>query len=162
VELTNRDGAEISSLDDWATLGKPASSDHWKPGRSAYELARDWTEGNAASAVVSLLSARSELAGIELLTGVAEKRTQFDDEWHGPRNHDLLLRAELPTGSSVTVGVEGKADEEFDLPLWRYRETALRRSPDTQALRRIDSLVRRWFGTSLAADRDEPPLGSRG
>jgi hypothetical protein len=107
---------------------------------------------------VSLLSVRPEFAGIELRNGVAEKRTQFDDDSHGPRNHDLLLRAELPTGSSVTVGVEGKADEEFDLPLWHYREAALRRSPKTQALRRIDSLVRQWFGTSLAADRDEPPL----
>src|SRR5882672_8081570 len=122
MELTNRSGASIRSLDDWATLGKPASEDHWKPGRSAYELARDWIEDDAEAAVVSVLSARPELAGIELIGGVAEKRTQFDDESRGPRNHDLLVRARLPTADSVTVGVEGKADEEFVLPLWRYRE----------------------------------------
>jgi hypothetical protein len=46
----------------------------------------------------------------------------------------------------------------FDVPIWRYREKGLQRSRDTGALRRIDSLVRRWFDTSLVADRVEPPL----
>lgn len=93
--------------------------------------------------------------------GVVEKRTRFDDDSHGPRNHDLLLRAELPSRMNLIIGVEGK-QKEFDLPLRRYREAALRRSPNTQALRRIDSLVSRWFETSLAADRDEPPLNCLG
>ncbi len=158
MEFTNRKGVAIKSLDDWASLGKPASPKHWKPGRSAFELARDWIEGDAEAAVVSSLSARPELAGIELLEGVAEKQTQFDDDAHGPRNHDVLIRARLPNGQPVTVGVQGKADEPFDLPLWRYRERGLQHSRDTGALRRIDSLVRRWFHTSLASDRIEPPL----
>src|SRR5262249_36626687 len=109
--LSNRHGRAIRSLEDWASLGKPASDDHWRAGRRAYELARDWIEGNAETAVVSLLSARPEFAGIELLDGVVEKRTQFDDDAHGPRNHDLLLRAQVPIERSVTVAVEGKADE---------------------------------------------------
>ena len=122
MEFTNRQGQAIGSLEDWASLGKPASADHWTPGRSAHELARDWVEGDAADAVVSLLSARPEFAGIELLEGIAEKRTQFDNDPRGPRNHDLLVRARLPAGPLITVAVEGKADEEFDVPLWRYRE----------------------------------------
>jgi hypothetical protein len=158
VKLANRKGLAIASLEDWASFGKPASGDHWKPGRSAYELARDWTEADAADAVVALLSLRPEFAEIELLDGVAEKRTQFDDDPHGPRNHDLLLRGRLPSGQSVTVAVEGKADEEFDVPLWRYREKGLQRSKDTGSLRRIDALVHRWFRTSLTADRAEPAL----
>jgi hypothetical protein len=156
--ITNRSGLAIKSLADWETLGKPASAEHWKPGRSAYELARDWTEGGAEDAVVSLLSVRPELVGIALVDAVAEKRTQFDEDPHGPRNHDLLIRGLLPHGQSITVGVEGKADEPFDVPIWRYREKGLRRSKDTGALDRIDSLVRRWFQTSLAADRTDPPL----
>jgi hypothetical protein len=158
VDLFNRACRPITSLDDWATLGKPTSNEHWKPGRSAYELARDWTQGDAEQAVVALLSSREEFAGIEMLDGVAEKKTQFDDDPHGPRNHDLLVRARLSDERPVTLGIEGKADEEFDVPLWRYREKALRRSTNTGALRRIDSLVRRWFGTSLSGDRAEPPL----
>ena len=121
-------------------------------------MARDWIEGDAEAAVVSSLSVRPELTGIELIEGVAEKQTRFDGDPHGPRNHDLLLRALLPNGQSVTVAVEGKADEPFDVPIWRYRENGLRRSRDTGALRRIDSLVRRWFDTSLVADHVEPPL----
>jgi hypothetical protein len=162
VNLRNRKGVPITSLNDWATLGKPASAEHWKPGRSAYELAHDWMEDNGEQAVVALLSSRPEFVGIELLDGVAEKKTRFDDDPHGPRNHDLLVRAQLSDGRPVTVGVEGKADEEFDVPVWRYREKGLQRSRDTGALRRIDSMVGRWFGTSLVADRAEPPLVSMG
>jgi hypothetical protein len=158
VNLTNRKGRPITSLDDWASLGKPASAVHWKPGRSAYELARDWTERDAEQAVVALLSSRPEFVGIQLLDGVAEKQTRFDDCPHGPRNHDLLVRARLCNGQTVTVGIEAKADEEFDVPLWRYREKGVQRSKDTAALRRIDWMVRRWFQTSLRADRAEPPL----
>jgi uncharacterized protein DUF6946 len=158
MDFENREGRPIRALDDWEHLGKPASSDHWKPGRSAYELARDWIDGDAADAVTALLSHRLEFSGIALIEAVAEKRTQFDGDAHGPRNHDLLVRAALPNGNPVTVAIEGKADETFDAPLWQYREKALRRSKDTGALLRIDALVHRWFGTSLAADRVEPPL----
>ena len=158
MQLTSRNGVAITSLADWSTLGKPAATEHWKPGRSAYELARDWTEDDAAHAVIDLLSARPEFAGVEIVDGVVEKRTQFDGDSRGPRNHDLLLRCRLPDGQCLTVGVEGKADEPFDLPLWRYREQALRRSPNTQALVRVDAMIRRWFGISLAADRGDPLL----
>jgi hypothetical protein len=156
--IANRKGLTIDSLDGWASLGTPASVEHWKQGRSAYELARDWIDGDAATAVVSLLSTQSEFTGLELIDGVAEKRTQFDDDSRGPRNHDLLLRGRLPSGELVTVAVEGKADEPFDLPLWRYRETGLKRSTDTGTLARSDALVRQFFQTSLAADRSEPPI----
>lgn len=158
MHFTNRKGEAIGSLDDWASLGKPASDEHWKAGRSAYRLARDWIEGDAESALVSSVSVRPELTGIQLIEGVAEKQTQFDGDPHGPRNHDLLLRAVLPDGQSVTMAVEGKADEPFDVPIWRYREKGLKRSRNTGALRRIDSLVSRWFDTSLVADRLDPPL----
>lgn len=58
----------------------------------------------------------------------------------------------------IMVAVEGKADEAFDLPVWRYREKGLQRARDTGSLRRIDSLVHRWFRTSLITDRAEPPI----
>jgi hypothetical protein len=72
----------------------------------------------------------------------------------GMRVGALLCIVDAP----LTVAVEGKADEEFDVPLWRYREKGLQRSKDTGSLRRIDALVHRWFRTSLTADRAEPPL----
>jgi hypothetical protein len=39
MKLVNRNEVPIGSLDDWARLAPPASANHWKPGRSAYELA---------------------------------------------------------------------------------------------------------------------------
>src|SRR5262249_57602779 len=51
-----------------------------------------------------------------------------------------------------------RADERVDAAVGLYREKALRRSKDHGAPRRIDSLVRRWFRTSLIADDAEPPL----
>jgi len=157
MRFCNRKGIEIDSLDDWQALGNPASKDHWKPGRSAYELAADWIEHDAADAVRSLLSARSEFSGLKLSEGVAEKKTQFDQDSHGPRNHDLLVRGSIGD-AAITIGVEGKADEPFDDPLWLYREKALKRSADTGALARVDRLVRQWFKTSLLQDRADPPL----
>jgi hypothetical protein len=49
-------------------------------GRSAYELARDRIEGDAATAVVCLLSLRPEFAGLQLVAGVA-----IDDDSRVPR-----------------------------------------------------------------------------
>jgi hypothetical protein len=157
MRFRDRHGTEIASLQDWARLGKPASVDHWKPGRSAYELAADWIERDASDAVPALLSMRPEFSGLHLVEGVAEKQTRFDQDTHGPRNHDLLIRG-VVGDVPVTIGVEGKADEPFDDPLWLYREKALRTRPKTGALARVDRLVRLWFKTSLRKDGAEPPL----
>jgi hypothetical protein len=157
MRFRDRHGKEIASLDDWARLGKPASADHWKPGRSAYELAADWIERDAREAVPTLLSMRPEFSGLHLIEGIAEKQTRFDQEERGPRNHDLLVRGAVGD-VPVTIGVEGKADEPFDDPIWLYREKALRRSPNTGALARVDRLVRLWFKTSLRQDGADPPL----
>jgi hypothetical protein len=157
MRFSDRHGVEIASLEDWARLGKPASTDHWKRGRSAYELAADWIEQDACDAVAALLSLRPEFSGLQLLEGIAEKQTRFDQDTHGPRNHDLLVRA-VVGDVPVAIGVEGKADEPFDDPLWLYREKGLRRSANTGALARVDRLVRLWFKTSLRQDDAEPSL----
>ena len=116
MRFVSRDGTEIRSLEEWRRLGGPAAEHHWKPGRSAYELAADWIECDADSRVIELLSARDELSGLELIEGIAEKKTQFDDNPRGPRNHDLLVQGRCDRGG-VIIGVEGKADEPFDAPL---------------------------------------------
>lgn len=71
MQITNRDGVPINSLEDWKQHGAPVSEGHWKPGRSAYELAQDWIEGTAQQDVVALLSHRPELAGLALTQGVS-------------------------------------------------------------------------------------------
>jgi hypothetical protein len=161
VRIVNRDGLEIASLQAWGELGGPAAEHHWKENRSAYELARAWIEGDAVEGVTKLLALRPELSGLQLQEGVAEKKTRFDEIPRGPRNHDLLVRATSDTGP-VIIGVEGKADEPFDLPLPRWREEALKRSPDSGAPRRLDSLTTLFFGTTIDDDQERPRLADLG
>ena len=157
MKIRSADGALITSLVEWEELGGPVSRDQWKPGRSAYELAADWIDRDAAGEVAGLLHRIEAFDGIQLIDGVAEKQTQFDENTRGPRHHDLLVRAAVATGS-VTIGVEGKADESFGDPVWLNREKGLRGSPNTGALTRTDHLSRLWFGSTVARDRGRPSV----
>jgi len=160
VKVTGREGHRIHTIDDWQQHGGPASPKHWKPGRSAYELAADCLERDAEGRLVKLISLLDEVDELQLLDAVAEKKTYFDGH-SGPRNHDLLVHARCAQGP-LTIGIEAKADEAFDLPLWRYREEGLKGNPRTKKLERIDHLVSLWFSTRLKDDRVVPPLITMG
>jgi hypothetical protein len=160
VRFTNRDDQQIASLDDWRRLGGPAVEHHWKPGRSAYELASAWIEGNARDRVLALLAAGG-LGDVELREAVAEKNTRFDEDSHGPRTHDLLVRARHGD-EPLVIAVEGKADEPFDKPLWKWRDDALRRSAVSGAPKRLDRLTKLFFGTTIDKDRGWPPIACLG
>src|SRR4051812_24343798 len=151
TKVTGRSGHRIETLEDWRKHGGPASTKHWKPGRSAYELAADWIDRNAEDRVVELVSLLDDADDLGLVDAVAEKKTPFDSR-SGPRTHDLLIHGRTLKGP-VTIGIEAKADEPFDLPLWRYREEGLRENPKTGKLGRIDHLVDLWFATRLKDDR---------
>ena len=161
MRFVSRNGEEINSIEDWERLGKPAADDHWRPGRSAYELAADWIERDAEARVRELLCQSNEIASVELTEGTVEKKTYFDDIPRGPRNHDLLVKGTSNLGPLV-VGVEGKADEPFDLPLWRWRQAALARSSDSGAPRRLDQLTSLFFGTTIDKDHGYPGLACLG
>src|SRR4051794_28755741 len=157
MEFFNTRGRRLRTVLDWQCLAPPAAKHHWAVGRSALELARDWLEGDAVARVTALLESSPEFAGVTLRDGIAEKLTRFDDIRGGPRHHDLLVHASTP-GGDVIVGVEGKADESFDLTLRDYVANALRRRPDTtRAPERLDRLTTAFFGTTLD---DEPRLGT--
>lgn len=151
----------ITTHDEWQKYGGPASDKHWVRGRSAWELASDWIERNAADRVIQLLTLRPELAGLTFTKAIAEKQTHFDGQGRGPRNHDLLIRATANVGH-VTIGVEGKADESFDDPVWLWQDKRLKASPESGAPARIERLTRQWFGTTLRTDSDYPPLACIG
>lgn len=157
MRFLSRHDESIETLEQWKVRGAPAGATHWKAGRSACELARDWVEGDAVERVTSLLSLRPELAGLTLDTGVAEKKTRFDDNPRGPRNHDLLVRGSIAAGP-VVVGVEGKADEPFDKPLRSWRDEAVANNAASGAPARVDRLTRIFFGTTLDEDSEHPPL----
>src|SRR5688500_9316711 len=106
-----------------------------------------------ACARVQSLRAAGGLDAVDLIEGIAEIQTRFDDDSRGPRNHDLLVRAKH-AGQPLVIAVEGKADEAFDKPLWKWRADALRHSPDSGAPRRLDGLTSLFFGTTVDTDRN--------
>jgi hypothetical protein len=143
--IESDDGRPIATLAAWHELAPPAAPNHWREHRSAYELARAWTEGDGAERLRALLATRDEFADVELQRVVAERKTWFDDIPVGPRNHDLLVLARAPAGR-IVVGIEAKADEPFDRDpggLRRLRPPAQQRharsraagSPDARLLR---------------------------
>lgn len=153
MEFFNTRGRALRTVVDWECLAPPAAKHHWAVGRSAFELASDWLDGDAVERATALLRSRPELAGLTLRDGIVEKLTRFDEIRGGPRHHDLLIHADAPSGP-VIVGVEGKADESFDLTLRDYVANALRRRPDTtRAPERLDRLTRTFFGTTIADDQ---------
>jgi hypothetical protein len=155
ITFEGNDGAPIRTLDDWKVHGGPAAGHHWQPGRSARELARDWIEGDAAGLTAALLMRRPEFAGLRLSRAIAEKKTQFDDNSRGPRNHDLLVEAITDEGP-VVIGIEGKADETFDKPLAEWRQDP---NPQSGKGARVDGLTSSFFATTLDED---PALGTLG
>ena len=160
MRFVDRHGTQIASLEDWKHLGKPAAESHWKPGRSAYELASAWIDGDAATHTLELLRA-GRLGDVQLVEGIAEKKTQFDENPRGPRNHDLLIRGRYD-GQPLVVAVEGKADEPFDKPLWKWRLDALARNAESGAPKRLDALTKAFFGTTLDRDSQWPPVACLG
>jgi len=128
----------IETLSDWKIHGKPASTSHWKDGRSAKELARHWLSGQAEREVVELLE--PQYPDIELIVGVAEEQTAFDTYRGGKRNHDLLVTAKYAKGA-LAIGVEGKADEPFGDPLWKQLESATEAHQENERSRALDRLT---------------------
>ncbi len=159
--VCSRNGQRIETLREWETFGKPAAADHWSAGRSAYELARHWIEGDAAARVVALLEARPELHQVILSKAIAEQHSYFDDQPRGPRNHDLLVEATAGPAPLV-VAVEGKADEPFDAPLWKWRAARQKRHAASGAPMRLDHLTRLFFGTTIDRDTGYPGLACFG
>lgn len=151
MDFFNHKGEPISDLDAWERLAPPAAAHHWVEGRSAYEVARDWSTGNAAERLATLLALRPELSDVSLPRAVVEKRTRFDDIRGGPRHHDLLLTGTTCAGPLV-VGVEAKADETFDHTLEKFVETAQARTMRTRAPVRLDRLTLAFFGKTWDED----------
>jgi hypothetical protein len=144
VPLTDPSGRVITSWQEWT---RPKQSYHWKPGRSAMELARAWFR-NATSAcpaeLTALLDSHEATRGTVFTAGSPEHVTPLPQRGEG-RNHDLWLRGALGRGT-VTVCIEAKADEVFGERLGRQLQIARKRQPRTGAPERARALLRLLFG----------------
>ncbi|MEZ5985642.1 MAG: hypothetical protein R3B94_06800 [Hyphomonas sp.] len=90
---------------------------HWKQGRSAYESAHAWLDGNLQKdgglppLVRDVLNGAPEWSDAELVTGFFEHATPLDT-LVGPSNSDLLIVCRLAEALGV-MAVEAKAGETF-------------------------------------------------
>src|SRR5687768_2563904 len=132
-------GRAVATVADWRDLAPPAAARQWAEYRSAAELAYDWMEKDAVARVQALFERDPALAGFLPECAVIERKTRFDDIPGGPRNHDLLVLGRSAHGA-VAVGVEGKADESFGLPLDEHVAHARKTQPRTRAPERLDRL----------------------
>ena len=162
MQFKGSKGEEISTLEDWAIFGKPAAEHHWADDRSAKELARYWLDPSGREKIARVLEL--QFPGIELVEGTAEKQTSFDAHGGRVRNHDLLVVAASKPGT-VVVGVEGKADESFDKPLWKQRnktETDLEKNERSRSFARLDDLTKLFLDTPATEITEDSELGDLG
>lgn len=163
MKLKGRKGDEILSFTDWESYGKPAKASHWIEGRSAWEMAREWTSGEGEQQVLALLKQRPELAEVAFVEGTVEAQTKFDRYPGGPRNHDLLIEATSTGSEPLVVSVEGKADEPFGLPLAehcrRAESEAAAEGRRTNAPSRVRDLTELFFKTDMDASPELQGLG---
>jgi hypothetical protein len=141
--LTQPNGTPITGWEDWT---RPKKEGHWKPGRSAMELAKSWFRNDILSPpeeLMRLLLSEESLRDLRLFRGVPELVTPLPMKGEG-RNHDLWLHGET-SNESVTICVEAKTDEPFgNHSISGYRQLAIarrNRGERTGAPERIKKLL---------------------
>lgn len=131
LTFTSNDGQAIRTFADWATWGLPETRrlQHWKEGRSAFELARAWTETETPHAPPDLqhiLDFCPHTRGLILDRGVVEHETPLPFGSRGPRCHDLVLWGRR-ADNRFLLSIEAKADEPFGATIACELEKALKR-----------------------------------
>jgi hypothetical protein len=102
-----------TSFEDWQQ--HVAAVEHWKPGASAYELARSWEFArDFPPAVRGILDRSDDLAlrGLEPLVGLPEHRVALAGGSRASQT-DLFVLARAGDGELVAIAVEGKVEEPF-------------------------------------------------
>jgi hypothetical protein len=110
-----KSGKQIRTIDDWRLHAGPKSTDHWKPGRSAFESAAAWCSSGTPTMpkeIESLLGSHPDTAGCVMVEGTPELRVSFDDLDGEPRNTDFAGIASHPRGP-IAISIVAKADESF-------------------------------------------------
>lgn len=128
-------------------LGDPDR--HWKPGRSAFELATAWMRaGDIPALVRSVLDQAPEWTGAELLEAIFERSTALPGRGYASQT-DLLGIISLADGNAI-LGVEAKVDEPFGELVGEWLEGTLRRN---RAESDADFELRRERSKTNRADR---------
>lgn len=148
-------GEAITAVDEWRRFAPPKKAKHWKPGRSAQELATAWVGSGRGPALPEALllavGGTGPLEGAELHLGLAEHVTRLPYPGEG-RNHDLLLLGRSANGPLV-VGIEAKADEEFGDLIHKVLSAA-RKKARSNLPARVNELCEMVFGSTPARRKE--------
>ncbi len=143
--LNDRD--TITTIDEWKEKCPPERGNyHWRDGRSAKELAKEWINGNGQALRV-LLNNHSTLQGVILIKASPELETRFDRFGRG-RKHDLLIIGDK-ANEKIVIAVEAKVDEGFgnDTVESYYMKAILKRLSGvaTNVPGRVEGLIQALF-----------------
>jgi hypothetical protein len=108
-------------VSDWRHLLADPNK-HWVTGYSARTMAHCWEASNGFPPEVShVLSQCAEFADIEPLFIVPERKVALDND-RAPSQNDAWVLAKAASGL-VSIAVEGKVNEPFDVTLGEWKET---------------------------------------
>ncbi len=108
---------KVESVAGWCSEWGPLGKDyHWRDGKSAKELAKQWFPSTGGPIIPPdfrrLLECHPVTASMLIETAWGEKKVPLDNFRGETRNADLILTCSS-NGSRVIVHVEAKADEPF-------------------------------------------------
>ncbi len=115
----------IKTLEEWKKYFPPAGGDkQWKDGYSALELAKIVTGAYENLDFEKELQKQigKELGYFSLNKDeiYPERLSKFDNDWHGPRHHDLACVAVRENKEKVALCFEAKVFESLDIILKEY------------------------------------------
>ena len=158
LSLIGQGGVAVENLEQWRQHGLPPdrARRHWKPGRSACELGRFWTQSEPLTVpreMDVLFENHPDLKGLTFENGFIEHETALPFSALGPRCHDLCLTGVSSEGTRFVVSIEAKADESFDEKVGeKIRKLAKNKSNFPS---RLEWLAQYIFGESAFLDFDK-------
>ena len=140
-------GNIIQTISDWENhLFKKRKQEHWKPGRSAYEIA-DYLMNNDGEKIISEVIEKIIKESVVFDYAIPEMEVRFDKFGHG-REHDVGIFGETKSKKRFFVGIESKVDETFNNKILnQYLESKSKEinGVSTNSGKRIEQLLKLNF-----------------
>ncbi|MBO7122656.1 MAG: hypothetical protein J6V90_05185 [Treponema sp.] len=140
----------VSNPDEWKQVFPPAGGDkQWRDGYSAKELAKIVTGYYDDIDFEQELRIKLNRPKLEIIENkiFPERLSKFDNDWHGPRHHDLACCA-IDDGTPVALCFEAKVYESLDLKLEKYRDSIGK-------IDRCNKLCYNFFGKKYDGNENE-------
>jgi hypothetical protein len=159
--MLTKNGAPITSLDDWHRLARPKDDDQWKDHHSAKETARAWLASGRALPrdIQALFENHPDFGFPTSWHAEPDVQLRFDSFPDEPHHTNLFILMKDRRGPYV-VAVEAIADKTFGKTIAQERAAAIRRkrlNGRSNGERRIDQLESAIFA---ARPDEQAVLGS--